>query len=162
MEGCCAAPVAAGACPSCGSAGTAVDLLTVKAMLRPSTLARLNPGSYRFCPSAVCSIVYFSTDSCLEIADVAVRVFQKEPPGARTVCYCFSITESDIAADLHATGQTSAVDRVSGFVRADRCACEIKNPQGRCCLGNLAGVIRSLEGSRSSPAGLALEEKPVA
>jgi len=28
---------------------------------------------------------------------------------------------------------------------ADRCACEVKNPQGSCCLGNLAAASKALK-----------------
>lgn len=71
-------------------------------------------------------------------------IFQKESGDQRLVCYCFGITAGDIRHELSETGRTSVVERVSRLVSAGRCACEVKNPQGTCCLGNLAAVARAI------------------
>lgn len=101
---------------------------------------RHSAPEHRFCPTPDCSVVYFGGDEVFLREDLTVPVFQKEPPGERTVCYCFGITETAIRRELDATGLSSAADRVTALVKAGRCACEVKNPQGSCCLGNLIGV----------------------
>jgi len=75
-------------------------------------------------------------------------VFQKETRGARTVCYCFAITEKDIRRELLETGHSSASEHITALVKADRCACEVKNPQGSCCLGNVAETTKELKRAR--------------
>ena len=132
-------------CPACGRVGRTVDLITVKAMLEPEALARLADPEYRFCATPDCPVVYFGVIERFRIDDVAVAVFQKEPPGARTVCYCFGVTEADIEAELAASGRSTAVERISALVKAERCACEVKNPQGTCCLANVAALVRAAE-----------------
>lgn len=76
--------------------------------------------------------------------DVAVPVFQKEPAGNRTVCYCFAVSEVDLHREIAETGRSTAADRITDHVKAGRCACEIKNPQGSCCLGNVVQVTGAL------------------
>ena len=132
------------ACPKCGEKGRLVDCLTVKALLRCEALARHASSEYRFCETGGCTIVYYGESDSFERKDVSVPVFQKESPGQRTVCYCFDIKESDIRGEIEETGESTADRRIISLVQAKRCACEIRNPQGSCCLGNLARVKKNL------------------
>jgi len=138
-------------CPQCGKPGKAVDRITLKALLRPAALMRLSAPEHRFCPTPGCPVVYFGLGEIFDKEEILVPVFQKETRGARTVCYCFAITASDVHRELVETGRVTASDRVTALVKAERCACEVKNPQGNCCLGNLAAVARAWR------AGLAVE-----
>lgn len=132
-------------CASCGQAGRKVDPITVKALLRPEALARLSAPVHRFCPTASCPVVYFGEGEAFDREEVAVPVFQKDPAGDRTVCYCFAITEADLRREIVESGRSTAAQRITDHVKAGRCACEIKNPQGSCCLGNVAAVVKALE-----------------
>jgi len=149
MESCCtigddAQPTPAH-CPQCGKAGRSVARITVKALLRPQALARLSAPAHRFCATLECPIVYFGREEAFTREDLVVTVFQKESAGARIVCYCFAITEQDIRREFLETGHSSASERITTLVRADRCACEVKNPQGSCCLGNLADATKAIK-----------------
>ena len=148
MESCCSAnadgAVAVPTCPDCGERGRNVDRITLKALLRPDALMRLMAGAYLFCPTATCEVVYFAPSSIFRRQDVVVPVFQKEPAGERTVCYCFAITESDLRREIDQTAMSTAAERITALVKADRCACEVKNPQGTCCLGNVTTTVNSL------------------
>ncbi len=121
-------------CPRCGSAGRSVQLITVKSLLTARALERLTLKEHRFCATPDCEVVYFSEETLFGREDVRVPVFQKEPSGRRMVCYCFEITEDDADA--------AAESRIRTHVQAGRCACELRNPEGRCCLGNLWAVTR--------------------
>ena len=131
-------------CPKCDQAGKKVDPITVKAILRPNALATFSSLSHRFCATASCPIVYFADGEAVSTDDVLVPVFQKEGGGQRTICYCFAITEADLRREIEATGESTASQRVTAQVKAGRCACEIKNPQGTCCLGNIRAVVTPL------------------
>ncbi len=76
--------------------------------------------------------------------------------GERTVCYCFAVTEADLRREIAETGRSTAAAEITEHVRAGRCACEVKNPQGSCCLGNVARAIReamtTLGGTRPAAA----------
>jgi len=117
-----------------------VDGITLKALLQPPALMRLHAPRHHFCPTSDCPVVYFGRDEVFRRDDVLVPVFQKEPEGNRTVCYCFAVTEDDIRCELESTGHSTASERITVLVQADRCACEVRNPQGSCCLGNVASV----------------------
>lgn len=146
MESCCtvnpAAPTPPTHCPACHRPGRSVERITVKAMLRPQALARLSAPEHRFCPTPQCPVVYFGADEVFARDEVGVPVFQKEPPGNRTVCYCFAVTEADLRREIAQTDRSTAADVITEHVEARRCACELKNPQGSCCLGNLALATR--------------------
>lgn len=138
-------------CPKSGSAGVAVDVQTVKALLTEQALARLEPVSYRFCADARCDVVYFGdTGSHFGTADVRVPVWQKLASGSRLVCYCFGESEASIRAEITLTGRSSAVERIRGHIRAERCACEVRNPRGTCCLGDVIAAVKRVE-SRFAP-----------
>lgn len=129
-------------CPACGSAGRSVERITVKALLRPQALARLSEPEHRFCATPACPIVYFGREETFDRDDVSAPVFQKEHAGDRIVCYCFAVTEADLGREIAETGRSTAAAEIAGHVEAGRCACEVKNPQGSCCLGNVAGAVR--------------------
>jgi len=112
-------------------------------MLRPEALTRLSAPEHRFCSTPLCPVVYFGIGQVFDREEIAVSVFQKESPGERTVCYCFGVTEGDIRRELVATGASTVEDRITASIRAERCACEVKNPQGSCCLGNIALAVRA-------------------
>ena len=133
------------ACPVTGTPGTRVRLLTVKAILRDASMRRLVPTTYYFCPEPACAVVYFSQQGeCYSKDDVRTTVWQKEPAGSRLLCYCFGESEQTIAAEIAGTGTSNALDRVKEHVRSGRCACDIRNPRGICCLADLRAAIARL------------------
>ena len=139
-------------CTECGSAGRPVESVTVKAMLTAAALARYEHHAYRFCHDAGCSVVYFGEDGTVfTTSDVRERVWQKEPPGLRTVCYCFGENESDIAAEIRSRGRSDAVNRIRTHIAARRCACEIRNPRGVCCLADVVAAVERLSLVKVSP-----------
>jgi hypothetical protein len=131
-----------------GSPSAAVDLLTVKALLTENALRRLYPGEYRFCPDAGCAVVYFTADGRqFTTADVRVPVWQKLPFGERPVCYCFGESEASIRSEVESAGESKAVERVREHIAAGRCACEVRNPRGACCLGDVIAAVKRMEAS---------------
>ena len=100
---CCAGPEQSQptvVCRACGTPGKPVESLTVKALLTDAARARYEHAAYRFCPDAACAVVYFAeTGTTFAKDDVRERVWQKERPGDRTLCYCFGENEADISRD---------------------------------------------------------------
>lgn len=155
----CACPPAAGsatcelrgvtkdsACPACGEKGKSVEALTLKALLAVP-LTEVRAISYFFCRTASCPTVYFSGDGkqWFGEGDLRERVHQKHPEDDNVfVCYCFRHTPGTIKAELGRTGRTSVVEAITAGIQAGSCACEIRNPQGSCCLGNVRAVVRRL------------------
>ena len=154
----------AGRCPGSESPGSAVDRQTVKALLTETALRRLTSGDYRFCPDAACDVVYFAADGMrFTTADVRVPVWHKLPFGSRPVCYCFGESEASIRSEIEADGRSAAVERVRAHIDAGRCACELRNPRGACCLGDVIAAVKRVESpitARSSFGPVASEFVP--
>jgi len=120
-------------------------------MLTTAALARYEHHAYRFCPDERCAVVYFGEGGThFTTSDVRERVWQKEPPGRRTVCYCFGENEADIAVEIEQGGHSDAVQRVRAHIAAGRCACEIRNPRGACCLADVIAAVERLSTAKAS------------
>ena len=150
---CCGpSPTAAGAalrCPQSRTRGSRVPLDTVKALLREPAMRGLTPSEHAFCPDPSCPVVYFTADGDVHrTTDVRVPVWQKEPFGARSVCYCFGENEADIRKEVERTGASEAVARIRAHIRAGRCACEMRNPRGVCCLGDVTEAVKRVAAAR--------------
>ena len=131
-----------GLCRGCQTTGQPVDGLTVKALLEAIALRRFEAVPYRFCPDPGCEVVYFSeAGPAFSKTDLRVSVWHKEPAGRRTICYCFDENEAAIAAEIRETGVSLAAERVRGHIAAHRCACEVRNPRGVCCLGDVIAAV---------------------
>lgn len=147
MSACCAVsalePEAVHLCPVSGTRGKPVELQTVKALLTERTLRRVGMSSHRFCPDPDCDVVYFdAAGNRYTTADLRVPVWQKEAFGERMVCYCFGETEASIRAEVERLGRSDAIARVRQHVEAGRCACEVRNPRGVCCLGDVTEAVK--------------------
>ncbi len=141
-------------CPECGAKGRKMDTQTVKALLAVS-LRTIREVGYRFCATESCPVVYFSQDGEQRFteADLRERVHQKHPLEPDVfVCYCFRHTPGSIRLELERTGATTALEDIKTGIQAGQCACEIRNPQGSCCLGNVSNVVKALEKQILSPA----------
>jgi len=141
-----ATPDAANLCPRSQTIGLKVDLVTVKALVSADALRRLDGKAYRFCPAPDCDIVYFDSEagSIFRKQDLQVRVGQKETEDPVSLCYCFDFTAADLRRELAAHGKTEIPAVIAAEIKAGHCACEVKNPQGSCCLGNVTAAVRSL------------------
>ncbi|MBI3403359.1 MAG: (2Fe-2S)-binding protein [Acidobacteria bacterium] len=119
------------------------------------TLQRLNNVAHRFCPDSSCAVVYFDAEGASYVKeDLRVPVWQKEPFGDRTVCSCFGVSEETIRAEIQTTGRSEATDRVRAHIAAGRCACEVRNPRGVCCLGDVAAAVKRVEVALQRPAAI--------
>jgi len=149
MSDCCSAkdtsnaPTAA-ACPGNGARSKQVDLLTVHSLVRQLPL-RMPNTQYYFCEAQDCDVVYFGMDSQAPVfrrADLSVRVGVKEKADPIPVCYCFGFTRGDIHDEIAETGRSTIAQRISAEVKAGNCACEVKNPSGKCCLGDIVRNVK--------------------
>ena len=134
----CDAPAVA-ACPVNGARSKQVEMLTVKSLVRQLPLGMSNT-QYYFCEAQDCDVVYFALDSQAPVfrrADLLMRVGVKETADPISVCYCFGFTRGDIQAEIINTGRSTIAERISAEIKAGSCACEVKNPSGKCCLGSV-------------------------
>lgn len=154
MADCCTVKDAAPAptvmnCPASGTKSKRADALTVKALVRHLPFG-LGKVQYYFCEAPGCDVVYFAADpgaATFRRGDVLVRVGVKEPGDNALLCYCFGVTRNDIREEITRTGNSTATDRIRAEVKAGHCACEVKNPSGKCCLGNVTRAIQEALGA---------------
>ncbi len=143
-ESCCSVPdqpTGALDCLKSASPGKSVKWLTVAAL----AAGRIPPKQeFWLCRDPGCEVVYFgSSGSILTIRDLTVVPgFKNGSDGL--VCYCFQHRTSDIARDLSETGSTGILEAIKKDVKARQCACEVKNPSGKCCLGEVQRAIRDM------------------
>lgn len=139
-------------CPESRSIGIRVGLITVKALLTADALRRLDGKAYRFCLGRDCDVVYFdrAANSVFRKGDLRVRVGQKETEDPIPLCYCFDVSVADLRQQIAVEGKTDIPASVAAEVKAGRCACEVRNPQGSCCLGALSTVVERLSSQVSS------------
>ena len=150
MEACCAVPESRTApsvhvCSACGRRARKVGRLTVEHLLRPGLVRRIGETQYYFCGTAACPVVYFPYDAgaaSFQKPDLSVRVGLKETEDPVPICYCFGITRKEIWDEIDETGASTITNRIKAEVQDGNCACELKNPSGQCCLGNVTRAVK--------------------
>jgi hypothetical protein len=149
MEDCCQVPekkvrTDSLICPVCRQKGKSVPLITLKALLTPSALQVLNPASsYSFCLNSDCEVVYFTDGKVFNRHAVKVPVYQKDQSSVVPVCYCFGWTRERLVKAIR--DEENPIKHISEQVKASRCGCEVNNPQGSCCLGNVTAFMDRLK-----------------
>ena len=141
------------ACPRCGVRGHQVGDETVRSILPADSAATLLGANRWFCGTPGCPVLYYgAAGQLVGVERSRVRVGFKEDDGPTTLCYCFGYTLADVREEIARTGSCSIPPRVAAEVRAGRCACEMMNPSGRCCLGELNAAVKrevELQGGRN-------------
>lgn len=134
------------ACPECGRTGKPVQGQTVKAVISLS-LRETQETQYLFCRTQTCPVVYFSTngEQTFTIDQVRDKVYQKEPENEDVfICYCFRHTVGELRA-ASPEERLTIVDDINTGINAEQCACDLRNPQGSCCLGNVRAMTKRLQ-----------------
>ena len=133
-------------CPICHEKAKGVLAKTLEHLLTENAKAKLScfDGFY-YCKTPTCKVVYFRDDEILTQDDVNVVVGLKEGASPATVCYCFEWSKEKIKAELEATGTTTALEDIKAKMQDPGCSCEILNPSGGCCLGDVSKAIKELE-----------------
>ena len=127
--------------------GTHSDPITLEALLTPDAMESSVPPSPRFCATSSCQVVYFDNDAGIvfDETQLTARVHAKHPSDENVpVCYCFGHTIRSIRENQARDGFRSVSTAITAEIRAGRCACEVKNPKGSCCLGDVVRVERAL------------------
>ena len=132
-------------CPKCGKMGKPVQGQTIKSMLSVS-LREVEDLLYLFCRTHTCPVVYFSAhgEKTFTIEQVRERVYQKEPEAQDVlICYCFrhNVGELQLASPAE---RRAILENINTEINAGQCACDLRNPQGSCCLGNIRTLLKRL------------------
>lgn len=133
-------------CPTCNEKAKGVLGKTVKALLTDNSKSKLSCfDSFYYCKTPTCSTIYFRDETILTQEDINVIVGLKDGATPATVCYCFDWTKEKIRADIKNTGNTVALDDIKAKMENPGCSCEILNPSGGCCLGDVGKAIKEIK-----------------
>lgn len=150
MHDCCSSSCeierAADTCGRCGSRGQPVPRETLESLLTADARERLRPGPYFFDRNRSCEVIYFSNEhnSYFIKSDLSIRVGLKESEPPITICYCFGHTEESARHEIANTGRSTVAEAITKEIQAGNCACEVKNPAGRCCLGEVKKTVQAI------------------
>lgn len=135
MSDCCSSPDAAGntpkkhCCPVSGRECQRVSATTILHNISRPWLWTVKNQGYYFCDDPKCDVVYFGQDdSVITTSGLRIPVGVKEETTNSMLCYCFGITLKD------AITNPEVKIFVAKRTKEKQCACNIKNPSGRCCL----------------------------
>lgn len=144
-EACCQPETSSRPCPACGVIGHPVSSLTLENHLTRERQVEFGPqGS--FCANPACAVVYFNPNGKTVSRSQAVRPVTVKDQGEEVpVCYCFEFKRGDLRRDLEQKGTTAIPDEIKKGIKDGRCDCERKNPQGTCCLGNVAATVKAIQ-----------------
>jgi hypothetical protein len=131
-------------CPVNGKTYKYIPRKTLLQHVRFPLNQHLLEQGYYFCSSPQCDVVYFGEDGAvISSADIRESVGQKRVNAERTLCYCFDITDKAVHEEIAAHGYSPSYHFVVSQTRQANCACESRNPSGRCCLKDFPRAARN-------------------
>jgi len=121
-------------CPRCNQNGTVVPTSTIYHHLKQPWNWQAQELTYYFCADSECELVYFSEDKgdlkqdVIEQNQLRINVGIKTQADNDLICYCYGVSLAE------ARQEASIKDFVVNMTKQSSCACETRNPSGRCCL----------------------------
>ena len=118
-----------GICPANGKEYAKVSSTTIKHHIAQPWNWDDKGQAYYFCDDPECNVVYFGEDSAvIHQSELRTKVGVKRRSMNRLICYCFGIDMEQ------AINNPDTKDYVVKATRDKTCACETRNPAGKCCL----------------------------
>ena len=139
------------ACPMNGQVCKPVGRITLESLLKPEAKASLTPQPYYFCDAPDCDTVYVSAlgDQLITKDQITVRVGIKETEDPIPLCYCFDFDRKAVWDDIRSKGTTSIPKIITERVKVGECRCEVTNPSGTCCLGNVYRAVKQAQAMKA-------------
>ena len=132
-------------CPICHQVAKGVLDKTLKSLLTKNAKSKLSSlDEFYYCKNSSCKVVYFKDNIILTQEDMSIVVGLKDGSIPATICYCFKWTKEKIKIELKETGKTKALHDIKTKMKTIGCNCEMLNPSGRCCLGDVSKAIKEL------------------
>ena len=138
-------------CPMNGQVCKPVGRMTLESLLKPEAKAYLTSQPYYFCDAPDCNTVYVSAlgDHLLTKDQLTVRVGIKETEDPIPLCYCFDFDRKAVWEDIRSKGATHIPKIITERVKAGECRCEVTNPSGTCCLGNVYRAVKQAKAMKT-------------
>lgn len=116
-------------CPENHEDYVAVTKQTIIHHIKSPWETELTEEQYYFCDDPECDVVYFGlSGSVIKKSELRTKVGIKEKDDNALICYCFGVSKAIAKQDAEIKTY------VTKNTKAELCACDIRNPSGRCCL----------------------------
>jgi hypothetical protein len=116
-------------CPQCEKNGTLLPIATVYQHLKQSWSWEPQGEHFYFCEASNCEVVYFDEHgSLIKQSEIRTPIGVKTQQANDLICYCYGVSVQAAKKDA------DIKSFVIGMTKQGSCACEIRNPSGRCCL----------------------------
>ena len=133
-------------CPKCNQKAKGVLEKTLNNLLNKNTKEKIICLSgFYYCKTPSCEVVYFRDNQILTQKNMNIIVGLKKDAQPATVCYCFDWTKEKIKNDINQNGKTTALEDIKNKMNTIGCSCEILNPSGGCCLGDVSQAIKDIK-----------------
>lgn len=142
MSSCCSTDLDADRhpCPRCGTTGPVIGTEPVRPH-RPDAA----DDNWQNCATKDCPVVYYLGTDTVTAGQLRTQVAHKALDKPTPVCFCFSHTPDDLAADLAANDGVSIIKaHIKTAVADGFCACEHLNPSGQCCLADIHRTLKKI------------------
>ena len=133
-------------CPQCHDKAKGVLSKTLEHLLIHEAKKEFtNLDGFHYCKTPSCEVVYFRGNDILLQKDLTVGVGLKEGSSPETLCYCFEWSKEKIREELINKGETVALEDIKAKMENPGCSCEVLNPSGGCCLGDVTKAIKEIQ-----------------
>ena len=133
-------------CPRCDQRGRKISALTLSSHVLPERLTEIEGyENWTLCLAATCPVIYFREKDMVGPSEVKTLPFHKHTSPDRIVCFCFDHRADSIREEILSQGSSTAQASIKAACKLGKDDCERKNPQGRCCLGNVGIVIKDAQ-----------------
>jgi len=129
--------------------GRAIEWRTVAAL----TKGPIPPHrDFWICLDRDCDIVYFSEDGhYIRVRDLRFEPGIKSASPEAFLCYCFLHRRCEFLSEEQQAGECRLFSKIATEVKAGNCACDVRNPAGQCCLGEIKKEVESQASDALSP-----------
>jgi len=115
----------------CEEKGTNVSYRTMLHHVISPENQNLSRENFFFCGQNACKVVYFSKQT--NLFKHQLRVFEEYEEDM--LCYCFGVSKKQFQQALKEEKAEGIKDFILKNTKESLCACEVRNPSGRCCWG---------------------------
>jgi len=137
-------------CPMNGQKCKPVGRITLENLFKSEARASMKIQPYYFCDAPDCDTVYVSAlgDHLVTKDQLTVRVGIKETENPIPLCYCFGFDRKAVWNDIRSKAATNIPRIITERVKAGECRCDVTNPSGTCCLGNVYRAVKQAQAMR--------------
>lgn len=144
MINCCTTQTSKAMCPTCVNKSNSAPKETLLHNLVFPLNMEVDEEQHFYCADTDCDVGYF-TDSGVTFNKTEIGAYDQFKKG--WLCYCFGISASAYKSALMQGEAKPIKSFVIEQTKHGTCACEIRNPSGKCCLADFKRLEKQHESS---------------